>query len=194
PAPASRWSWPRLRTSPSVRAYVRARDGATCGTIGVMEVVQPPESGARLQRSVAACLASILELDVAEVPVPDGGHPDPWTVWRNWLLQRAIGLVPIADPARFNWPGPWLALLRAADGDGQVGAVAFGSPPGIAWHPLAGPETLEAVEAGYIIAPADVALWQRAEQPAPRTPGTVEAILIAPEAEAPMTAVEQATA
>jgi len=159
-----------------------------------MDTVQVPESSGRLQRSVAACLASILERDVGEVPVPDEEHPDPWTVWRNWLLQRAIGLVPIADPARFNWPGPWLALLRAADGDGQVGAVAFGSPPGIAWHPLAGPETLEAVEAGYIIAPADVALWQRAEQSAPRTLGTVEAILIAPEAEAPMTSVERATA
>jgi hypothetical protein len=159
-----------------------------------MEIVQPPESRARLQRSVAACLASILELDVAEVPVPDDGHPDPWTVWRNWLQQRALGLVPIADPAGFNWPGPWLALLRAADGDGQVGAVAFGAPPGIAWHPLGGPETFEDLEAGYLIAPADVALWQRAQQPAPRALGAVEAILIAPEAEGAMTKIEQAAA
>ena len=49
---------------------------------------------------------------------PGGRHPEPWTVWRNWLAQRGLGLVPIAEPARFNWPGPWLALLRAADGDG----------------------------------------------------------------------------
>ena len=159
-----------------------------------MDIVQPPESSARLQRSVAACLASILELDVTEVPVPDDGHPDPWTVWRNWLQQRALGLVPIADPAGFNWPGPWLALLRAADGDGQVGAVAFGAPPGIAWHPLGGPETFEDLEAGYLIAPADVALWQRAQQPAPRGLGAVEAILIAPEAEGAMTKIEQAAA
>ena len=159
-----------------------------------MDTVQVPESSARPQRSVAACLASILELDVAEVPVPEDGHPDPWTVWRNWLLQREIGLVPIADPAGFNWPGPWLALLRAADGDGQVGAVAFGSPPGIAWHPLGGPETFEAVEAGYVIAPADVALWHRATEPAACTFGTVEAILIAPAAEGTMVRVEHATA
>ena len=59
----------------------------------------------------------------------------------------------------FNWPGPWLALLRAADDGERIGAVAFGSPPGLAWNPLGGPETFEAVELGYVVAPADVALW-----------------------------------
>ena len=81
-----------------------------------------------MQRSVAACLASILEIDVGDVPLPDDGHPAPWTVWRNWLAQRGLGLVPIADPASFDWPGPWLAMLRSADGEGRVGAVAFGAP------------------------------------------------------------------
>lgn len=158
-----------------------------------MEFVPIPESGAPLQRSVAACLASILELDVAEVPLPEERHPEPWTVWRNWLGQRALGLVPIVDPAHFNWPGPWLALLRAADGDGQVGVVAFGAPPGVAWHPFGGPETFDDLEGGYIVAPADVALWKHAEQPASRALGKVEAILIAPDAEGPMARLERAT-
>ena len=91
-----------------------------------------------MQRSVAACLASILELDVARVPVPGERHPQPWTVWRQWLGQRGLGLVPIADPASFDWPGPWLAMVRASDGEGCVGAVAFGAPPGLAWSPLGG--------------------------------------------------------
>jgi len=47
--------------------------------------------------------------------------------------------------ATFNWPGPWIAVLEAADGDGQVGAVAFGAPPGIAWHPLGGSEGFESM-------------------------------------------------
>jgi hypothetical protein len=111
-----------------------------------------------MQRSVSACLASILELDAAEAPVPDERHPEPWTVWRQWLAQRALGLVPIADPASFHWPGPWLAMLRAADADGSVGAVAFGAPPGVAWNPLGGPETFDAVQAGYLIAPAKPAI------------------------------------
>jgi hypothetical protein len=147
-----------------------------------------------LQRSVAACLASILELDVAEVPVPGEGHPEPWTVWRNWLAQRALGLVPIAEPAAFNWPGPWIALLRAADGEGTVGAVAFGSPPGIAWHPLGGPETFADVEAGYVVAPADVALWAPVPAAAPRRSGSVEAIAVAAEKEGTMVMVRDARA
>jgi MOSC domain-containing protein YiiM len=159
-----------------------------------MRTVEAPAAGARMQRSVAACLASILELDVAEVPVPDEGHPQPWTVWRNWLGQHGLGLVPIADPASFSWPGPWLALLRAADGEGLIGAVAFGAPPGLVWSPLGGPETFDAVALGYVIAPADVALWRPSAAAAPRRAGTVEAIVVAPEAEAAMVQVARAMA
>jgi MOSC domain-containing protein YiiM len=158
-----------------------------------MHTVIPPRPGSPLHRSVAACLASILEIDAAEVPVPEDRHPQPWTVWTQWLLQRGLGLVPVAEPATFNWPGPWLALLAAAD-DGAVGAVAFGSPPGLAWKPLDGPETFAAVRAGYVIAPADVVLWRPADRPAPRTTGHIDAIAIAPAAEAPMVRVDAAVA
>ena len=151
-------------------------------------------SSPRLHGSVAASVAAILELDVDVVPVPEERHPEPWTVWRNWLAQRALGLVPIADPAAFHWPGPWLAILRAADGEGPVGAVAFGAPPGLAWHPFGGPETFAAVELGYVIAPADVALWTPLRKAAPRTAGSVEAIVVAPHAEATMVRVERAAA
>ena len=115
-------------------------------------------------------------------------------VWRNWLAQRGLGLVPIAEPARFNWPGPWLAVLRASGGDGHVGAIAFGAPPGIAWHPLAGPETFDAVERGYVVAPADAALWTPSSVAAPRRAGTVEAVLVAPAAETAMVPLEGAMA
>ena len=159
-----------------------------------MRPVAPPASGGRLQRSVAACLAAILEIAPADVPLPDEQHPQPWTVWRNWLAQRGMGLVPIAEPADFSWAGPWLAVLRAADDDGLVAAVAFGSPPGIAWHPLDGPEGLYAVEAGYLVAPADVALWAAPDGHLDAGEGTVEAIVVAPEAEAGMTSVDEASA
>jgi hypothetical protein len=159
-----------------------------------MRNVRPPESGGRARGSVAACLASILELDIAEVPLPDDAHPEPWIVWRNWLAQRRLGLVPIADPASFNWPGPWLAMLRPADGGERVGAVAFGAPPGLAWSPFEGPETFDAVELGYLVAPADVSLWSERTGAAPRLEGTVEAILVAADAEAPMRPVQRAVA
>jgi hypothetical protein len=159
-----------------------------------VRIVRPPTSSAALQRSVAACLASILEVDVAGVPVPDEDHPEPWTVWRNWLAQRGLGLVPISEPSSFSWPGPWLALLRAADGGERVGAVAFGAPPGLAWSPLAGGETFDAVELGYLIAPADVALWGASVRSAPAGPGEVEAVLVAPDAQASMAEVQRARA
>jgi MOSC domain-containing protein YiiM len=159
-----------------------------------LRTASAPATGGRLQRSVAACLASILELDVADVPVPDQGHPEPWIVWHNWLGGRGLGLVPIVDPAGFDWPGPWLALLRAPGSDESVGAVAFGAPPGVAWKPVDGPETFADVQAGYVVAPADVALWVRPSATAPRRVGSVEAVAIAPEAEAAMVVTERAMA
>lgn len=157
-----------------------------------MRTLRPPISGGPLQRSVAACLASILEVEAADVPVPDEGHPEPWTVWRNWLAQRGLGLVPILEPASFSWPGPWVALVRT--GEGSVGVVAFGSPPGIAWNPLGGGESFDAVERGYLIAPADVALWSPPASEAARRSGTVEAVVVARDAEAAMVRVERAMA
>jgi MOSC domain-containing protein YiiM len=159
-----------------------------------VRIVIPPTSDGRMQVSVAASLASILEIEVEDVPVPDEQHPEPWTVWRTWLAQRGLGLVPVSEPAGFSWPGPWLALLRAADGEGQIGAVAFGAPPGLAWHPLGGPETFDAVEVGYVIAPADVVLWAPNASVSDVGVGRVEAIAIADRAEAAMVRVESATA
>jgi hypothetical protein len=160
-----------------------------------MNNVRPPDVDlSALQRSAAACLASILELDIADVPLPGAGHPEPWTVWRNWLGQRGLGLVPVVDPVGFSWPGPWLAVIRSDEHGGDIVAVAFGSPPGLAWNPLGGAETFDAVHTGFVIAPADVALWQQLPQPTERDHGRVEAIAIAAAAEAPVRAVEEATA
>jgi len=101
----------------------------------------------------------------------------------------------VLDPPAFGWPGPWLALLRGADGE-QVAAVAFGVPPGaLAWHPFGGPETFEDVETGFVVAALDVAVWQpRPQADSSRTAGRVEAIAVAPEAEAPMELVAEAVA
>jgi len=157
-------------------------------------VVLPSSELPPLTRSVVACLASILEVDTAAVPVPPAEHPEPWTVWRNWLGQQGLGLVPVLEPARFAWPGPWLALLRSDAQGGQVGAVAFGSPPGLALSPLAGAATFADVEAGYLIAPADVALWAPVSTATSRTSGRVLALALAEEAEGPMVVVDEVVA
>lgn len=171
------------------------------------EVRLPPASMAPLPRSIVACLAAILELDPAEIPQPDARHPEPWTVWRNWLSQRGLGIIPVEHPSTFGWPGPWLALLRAsaADADPAVvdrAAVAFGVPPGVIWDPLSGhevhaaqpPARMADVLAGFVVAPADAALWVPRGFGAPLRVGRVEALAIAPEAEAPMVLLEEASA
>ena len=148
----------------------------------------PDDSLPPLTRSVAACLAAILEVDTDEVPLPAAGHPEPWTAWRVWLARRGLGLVPIDAPREFAWPGPWIALLR----DG-IAAVAYGTPPGgLAWAPLGG--SFEDVEGGYVIAPHDAALWAPADAGDRAATGRVEAIAIAAAAEAPMALVDAATA
>jgi len=156
-----------------------------------------------LTRSVAACIAAILEIETDDVPQLAAGHGDPWLVWRQWLATRGLGLVPVAEPASFSWPGPWIALLdplttgstapRPAHAE-LVATIAFGVPPGLVWKPLGGPETFASVVAGYVIAPSDPALWLPRAEATTRIAGRVEAIAVARAAEAPMQLVDTATA
>src|SRR5579875_1121217 len=65
--------------------------------------------------SFLACVATVLELPLAEVPVPAAGE-DPaagGTVTR-WLGRLGLSLARVADPASFSWPGPWIARIAAA--------------------------------------------------------------------------------
>lgn len=73
-----------------------------------------------------------------------------------------------------------------------LAAVAFGSPPGIAWAPLP-PAAFEHVRQGFVIAPPDVALAGPGTE-TPQTPGTVVTILVAAEAEGDMHRFTQAEA
>jgi MOSC domain-containing protein YiiM len=166
-------------------------------------VPAPSSDASPLTRSVVACIASILEVNVDEVPGPPPGDAVPWTVWSDWLATRGLGLVPIADPAGFNWPGPWIALVPAgARGravhakrpDPEIACVAFGAPPGLVWDPLGAGARFEDVVAGYVIAPADPRQVPVRPVATERTSGRVELIAIARDAAGPMTVVSEATA
>jgi hypothetical protein len=116
---------------------------------------------------------------IAEI-VGAGEVPDDEVELRNWLAVRGLGLVPIADPRSFEWPGPFLG--RRADGF----AVLFGVPPG----------TILGSDDGALEAAWVVAAHQAPPALAPRDAGTgvVEAIAVATAAQAPMQAVAAATA
>src|SRR5690349_6546370 len=132
-----------------------------------------------LHRTVPACLASILEVDIADVAAPPADEPEPWTVWRVWLGTRGMGLVPIADPASFSWAGPWIAVMPGAEPGGELAVVAYGPPSDIAWNPLGADAAFESVTAGYVVAPSDPALWSQLANGSGRTSGRVELIAIA---------------
>jgi hypothetical protein len=144
----------------------------------------------------AACLATILELPLAEVPEPAAGE-DPaagWTILR-WLGGLALGLVPVTDAASFSWAGPWIARIRPHDDGDRRAVVMYGIPSGVAWDP-SGVTADEGwrIEDGFVVASLDVALARPVRAAAPEATGIVEAICVAPAAGAPTEAVDAARA
>lgn len=133
--------------------------------------------------SLAACIATVLGVPAAEVPLAEDER-------RDWLAERGLGLVPVADPQDFAWPGSWIAWRPAVDGDGTRAVVMFGVPSGVLWDPAG---TFDTVVAGAVLAPSDVAIWDVRDTPEPGA-GVVEAIVIGPRAEGPLREVDQALA
>jgi hypothetical protein len=142
-----------------------------------------------------ACLATILErpLDSIPEPRPDEDIATGWTISR-WLGGFGLGLVPIAGPQAFSWPGPWIARGRPPGGERRC-VVMFGVPSGIVWDPAGGPPfDAEAIEDGFLVASADIALALPPRPSAPLSTGTVEAICVAPTAGHPAQSLQCARA
>jgi hypothetical protein len=146
-----------------------------------------------LVRGFAACLASVTEVPVTELPVPDADLAHALGAWRGWLAGYGSGLVPIADPVRFQWAGWWIAVVEEPD----VAVLAFGTPPGVVLSPqspaLLGRATADLrIREAYAVASLDPVLRGRAD--AAELRGTVEGLAVAVAAEAPMELVEVAQA
>jgi hypothetical protein len=122
-------------------------------------------------------------------PAPDF---DALTFYKQWLGERNLGLVPIADAARFAWPGNWLARVQASDGAHAV--VLFGSPSGAVHDPagaLAGGGTI--VE-GWLVARLDLRVPIDQPWGTETGVGEVVGVLVAPEAESLLVRVDSAEA
>jgi hypothetical protein len=160
-----------------------------------MDDLDPTTGASALTRGFAACLASVTEVPVTDLPLPSGELSSAVAAWRTWLAGRDSGLVPIADPTGFQWPGWWIAVVRTAGT--EVATVAFGTPPGIVLSPqdpdLLGRATAELpITAAFAVASLDPVLRPPAVMPGLR--GTVEALAVAPAAEAGMQLVDVARA
>jgi MOSC domain-containing protein len=132
-----------------------------------------------------ACLGEVLG---EEPPVPD---TEALLFFKQWLAERNLGLVPIAEPAAFEWPGHWLARVRTTEGDHAV--LMFGAPSGALFDPADAISGGGTIEAGWLVAPLDLRRGIGAP-PDKAGPGSVAGLLIAPEAEAPLVAVESVVA
>jgi hypothetical protein len=128
------------------------------------------------------CLARILG---EEPPAPEG---EPLLFYRQWLNERNLGLVPVAEPASFSWARPWLARV-----DGHA-VLMFGSPSGPLHDPAGALAAGGSIDAGGVVAPLDPQLPTREPYGAPAAAGSVAAVLVAPDAQAPLARVERAEA
>jgi hypothetical protein len=155
-----------------------------------MREVEPPSRAAE-ESTFAACVATILELPVADVPEPPPGEDAAgWRISR-WLGGLGLGLVPVLDPETFAWPGPWIGIVRA--GDRRRAVVMYGNPSGVAYDP-AGDSGGWDLEGGFAIAAGDIALARPPLPEAPDTTGVVEALFVSPEAAAPARSLERVRA
>ena len=153
-------------------------------------------------RSFAACVASVMETRIAEVPQPAANLAGAISHWRSWLAGRGAGLVTLAKPSSFNWPGYWLAVLgQPGPGDGADDATAvlmFGTPAGVVLSPqdpglLGRAATDLPIREGYVLCgldPADIV----PTLPRSTLRGSVAAIALAAHATEDMRTVDHARA
>ena len=135
------------------------------------------------------CLSEIVG---GPVPAPPPGFEDPQRFFGQWLAERNLGLVPIDDAHSFAWAGQWIALIRGVERRHAV--VMFGSPAGVWLDPGGVYRDGVPIEAGLMLSPLDLHLPTTAPYGRADGTGTVTGILVAPEAEAPLTRVESVTA
>jgi hypothetical protein len=137
------------------------------------------------ETSLRACIAHMLNIHLSEVPTQREANIG------QWLASRNLGLVPVASPESFQWPGRFLGLRS----DSSTWAVFFGVPPGIVYDPMAEPDGIKdtAVGAAFVLTEHDP---QRGTESSSGTEsvGTVELIALTAEAEGSMRAVSAAEA
>jgi hypothetical protein len=132
------------------------------------------------------CLGVILG---SALPEPEF---DALAFFKQWLAERNLGLVPIAAPATFSWPGHWLARVHAGGGDHAV--VMFGSPSGALFDPARALADGGTIEEGWLVARLDLRLPTEHPYGSETSAGVVAGLLVAPDPEAPLTRVESVDA
>ena len=109
----------------------------------MIEIGLPDGPGSALVRGFAACLSSVTEVPMADLPPLTEETPLRPRARRLERLAGRSRLRPRADrrPRSFQWAGWWIAIVDGSDSplaDGpqqQAAALAFGTPPGVVLSP-----------------------------------------------------------
>ena len=160
--------------------------------IDSMREVALPDAWLPSERTTfAACVATILELPLEDVPEPTAGEDVAgWHVMR-WLGGLGVGLVPIADATSFSWAGPWLGWVRSPVVNERRAVVMYGVPAGVVWDPSRATEADGwRLEGGFVVAALDIATARPILPEASISIGTIAALYVAQEAGVPVQAVE----
>lgn len=112
--------------------------------------VRSPENA-----TFSTCLAEILGADVDEIPVAASGIGLDGVGY--WLAAQNLALVPVRDPAKFQWAGWWIG--RLVGGDGYV--VMAGTPSDVAWVPEGVTSGSREVIEGWVVAAPALSLPSR---------------------------------
>ena len=153
--------------------------------------LSPDTAGPRIVDSFRACLSSVLEIPLGEVPQREENLRAAVAQWRTWLAGRGVGLVPIANASRFQWPGYWIAVLAA---DARVQGTDGCADVRLAVRRRSEPTEFRAAGASSRRSPSRGGIRRRPLRPCIerqihqgwRQRGRVEAVAIADHAEAPM--------
>lgn len=147
---------------------------------------------------VTAFVAELTGRALDELPVPAEAGDDWLAVLRLWLARLDCGLVSIANPEQFSWPGHWIGIVDAPDGSDQpVAVLLFGTPSAVIACPAVPDLVGHAVDElcfrqAMLLVPYQP--FQKLVADAGRTVGEVVGIYISEVKTGPMQALVTATA
>lgn len=93
---------------------------------------------ASLGDSVTGFVAGLTGHSPADLP-PAAAASEEWlAVLRQWLARQSCGLVSIANPHAFSWPGHWIGIVDSpTEPDEPAGVLLFGTPSAVIASPAA---------------------------------------------------------